>query len=193
MDLGDGHRATGQLVSFDGLSDGREHVAVLFGESVEQIGAGEIPLTRLHSECMTGDVFGSGRCDCGPQLRESLVTLSEVGGVLLYLRQEGRGIGLYNKLDAYRLQDSGLDTFAANRALSFADDLRDYSCAAEMLRALGISAIRLLTNNPDKRRQLVEHGIRVTQVVPTGVFATDSNRRYLHSKVEYHGHQIQLS
>jgi GTP cyclohydrolase II len=188
IDLGGGYRPTGKIISFNGLSDGREHVAVVFGDIT-----GEAPVTRLHSECLTGDVFGSIRCDCGAQLSESMRSISETGGIVLYLRQEGRGIGLYNKLDAYRLQDTGLDTFAANRALSFADDLRDYTSSAEMLRALGVTTIRLLSNSPDKYRQLVEHGIRIAQVIPTGVFATDFNRGYLRSKVEYHGHSIQMS
>lgn len=188
IDLGDGYRPTGKIVSFTGLSDGREHVAVVFGDITA-----EAPVTRLHSECLTGDVFGSIRCDCGAQLHESMRSISRTGGIVLYLRQEGRGIGLYNKLDAYLLQDGGLDTFAANRALSFPDDLRDYTSSAQMLQALGVNTIRLLSNSPDKYRQLVEHGIRIAQVIPTGVFATDFNRRYLHSKVEHHGHCIQMS
>ncbi|MDQ2745303.1 MAG: GTP cyclohydrolase II RibA, partial [Chloroflexota bacterium] len=124
--LDDGGEAPAHLASFDHLSDSREHVALVFGDATAGC------LVRVHSECLTGDVLGSARCDCGPQLRESIAVLAKNGGVLLYLRQEGRGIGLYNKVDSYALQEGGLDTFAANRQLDFADDERDYSVASEM-------------------------------------------------------------
>lgn len=176
------------MVSFDGLCDGREHLAVLFGDPL----AKPEPLVRLHSECLTGDVFASARCDCGPQLRESFRLMSQEDGIVLYLRQEGRGIGLYNKLDAYRLQDTGYDTFEANRALNFPDDLRDYQAAAEMLIALRIRRIRLLSNNPDKIQQLRAHGVDVRSQQPTGVFLTHANGRYLHAKASRAGHQLQL-
>ncbi|CAL9358192.1 MULTISPECIES: GTP cyclohydrolase II [Streptomyces] len=179
---------TAKIVSFRGLSDGLEHVAIEFGA------VADIPLVRLHSECLTGDVFGSTRCDCGPQLQESLELLSVSGGILLYLRQEGRGIGLYNKLDAYWLQQHrGLDTFAANRKLNFSDDLRDYRPAAQMLQALGVPRVRLLSNNPDKSEQLRRYGIDVVDVVPTGVFPNERNIRYLRAKVEQHGHSIEIT
>ena len=126
-------------------------------------GATSAPLVRLHSECLTGDVFGSQRCDCGPQLREAVERIADAGGFLLYLRQEGRGIGLYAKLDAYALQDAGLDTYEANLALGFAADERDYTVAAQMLRALGVSRVALLSNNPDKAAQLTGLGITVTE------------------------------
>lgn len=182
--LPDGRVATGRLVSFDGLADGREHVAVGLGDRSGPPGTGGpgVPLVRVHSECLTGDVLGSRRCDCGPQLHDSLGLLEDVGGYLLYLRQEGRGIGLYAKVDAYRLQDSGLDTFDANLALGFPEDARDYTVAAQMLRALGVHEVRLLTNNPDKAAQLTRLGIRVVEQVPMTVHVTPANRRYLAAK-----------
>lgn len=173
-----------EVVSFDGLPDGQEHLAVVFP------GWQGAPLVRLHSECLTGDVFASQRCDCGPQLREAVTLIRRDGGILLYLRQEGRGIGLYNKLDAYLLQDGGADTFAANRMLDLAEDARDYTGAAGMLAALGVPAIKLLTNNPDKARQLRAHGVTIRQTVPTGVFVTDANRRYLAAKRDTAGHTL---
>ncbi|GAA4590953.1 GTP cyclohydrolase II [Planotetraspora phitsanulokensis] len=185
--FGDGFSATAEAVTFRGLTDAGEHVALVFGE------LGEIPLVRLHSECLTGDVFGSARCDCGPQLREAVERVSAAGGVLLYLRQEGRGIGLYNKLDAYALQDEGLDTYAANAALGLPEDGRDYTVAAQMLGVLGIGAIDLLSNNPDKARQLSGLGVAVRRRVPTGVFATESNMRYLRAKIDRTGHTIALT
>jgi GTP cyclohydrolase II len=176
------------VVTFHGLVDGAEHLALIFGDPE----AWDVPLVRMHSECLTGDVFGSVRCDCGPQLREAVERIAEVGGVLLYLRQEGRGIGLYNKLDAYALQDRGLDTYQANTALGFAEDARDYTPAAQMLAGLGIDRLDLLSNNPDKERQLADLGVTVRTRTSTGVFASDSNLRYLHAKVEHTQHQIDL-
>jgi GTP cyclohydrolase II len=187
IEIGDGRWAMTTMLTFHGLSDPREHLALMFGD----LSVGVLHV-RLHSECLTGDVFRSVRCDCGAQLRESLELLARVGGVLLYLRQEGRDVGLYNKLDAYRLQDQGLDTYAANRALNLPEDARDYRIAAEMLTALGITRIRLITNNPEKAGQLASLGIEVREVIRTGVFATDRNRRYLRAKVEHAGHRIRL-
>ncbi|MEU7825035.1 GTP cyclohydrolase II [Catellatospora sp. NPDC049133] len=184
----DGYATTAEVFTFTGLSDGLEHLALGLGDFAQ---AGT-PLVRAHSECMTGDVFGSARCDCGPQLREAVQRISERGGYLLYLRQEGRGIGLYAKLDAYALQDAGLDTYAANRALGFGDDERDYTAAAQMLAALGVPAIDLLTNNPDKPSQLRDHGVEVAHVVPTAVHAKPDNLRYLRAKVTHTGHTIAL-
>jgi GTP cyclohydrolase II len=138
-------------------------------------------------------VFGSARCDCGPQLREAVERVSVTGGVLLYLRQEGRGIGLYNKLDAYALQDEGLDTYAANTALGLPEDGRDYTVAAQMLGVLGVGTIDLLSNNPDKARQLSRLGVAVRRRVPTGVFANESNMRYLRAKIDRTGHTIALT
>ncbi|MEV4349092.1 GTP cyclohydrolase II [Actinoplanes sp. NPDC049596] len=182
----DGFTATADVITFTGLVDGKEHLALHFP------GPAEVPLVRLHSECLTGDVFGSERCDCGPQLREAVGRIAEVGGYLLYLRQEGRGIGLYAKLDAYALQDQGLDTYAANRALGRGDDERDYAAAAQMLADLDVSDVDLLTNNPDKARQLRLHEIAVRRVLPTRVHATPANRRYLTAKIEHTGHTIRL-
>ena len=186
--FGDGYRVTAEAVTFHGLADGMEHVALVLGDPA----AAPVPLVRLHSECLTGDVFGSARCDCGPQLREAVERIDGVGGVLLYLRQEGRGIGLYNKLDAYALQDDGLDTYQANSALGLPEDARDYTAAAQMLATLRIDALDLLTNNPDKARQLGDLGITVRRTVPTGVFANHSNLRYLRAKAEHTGHTIEL-
>jgi GTP cyclohydrolase II len=184
--FGDGYRVDAELVTFHGLTDGQEHLAVVLGDP------GPTPLVRLHSECLTGDVFGSARCDCGPQLREAVERIAERGGVLLYLRQEGRGIGLYNKLDAYALQDQGLDTYAANTALGLPEDARDYTAAAQMLRSLGIGELDLLSNNPDKAGQLRDLGIDVHDRVPTGVFTTAHNVRYLRAKVLQTQHTLPL-
>ena len=183
----DGYSTTAEAVTFTGLADGAEHLALVLGEP------SAAPLVRLHSECLTGDVFGSARCDCGPQLREAVERIAERGGVLLYMRQEGRGIGLYNKLDAYALQDGGLDTYEANAALGLPEDARDYTAAAQMLNALGVDSFELLTNNPDKVRQLRDLGLTVANNVPTGVFATDSNVRYLEAKAVHTGHTIALA
>ncbi|WP_040813411.1 GTP cyclohydrolase II [Nocardia concava] len=188
LSFADGYSTTAEAVTFDGLSDGREHLALVLGEP----DLGATPLVRLHSECLTGDVFGSARCDCGPQLREAVERIADAGGVLLYLRQEGRDIGLYNKLDAYALQDSGLDTYQANTELGFDEDARDYTAAAQMLAALGITELDLLTNNPDKVRQLTALGVSVRDTLPTGVHANPDNLRYLRAKADHTGHTIRL-
>ncbi|MFD8134754.1 GTP cyclohydrolase II [Streptomyces mirabilis] len=184
--FGDGYSVDAELVTFHGLADDKEHLAVVLGKP------GATPLVRLHSECLTGDVFGSARCDCGPQLREAVERIAERGGVLLYLRQEGRGIGLYNKLDAYALQDQGLDTYAANAALGLPEDGRDYTAAAQMLQALDIDDLDLLSNNPDKAEQLRDLGVTVSHRVPTGVFTTAHNVRYLRAKVLQTQHTLPL-
>jgi GTP cyclohydrolase II len=173
-----------QIVAFRASDDGQEHVALLIGAP-----GGKPPLVRLHSECLTGDVFGSLKCDCGPQLKEALRIIGKSGGgVLLYLRQEGRGIGLANKLRAYALQDRGLDTVDANRRLGFADDERDYAHAAAMLRALGIDRVRLLTNNPAKVAGLEGAGIAVVERVPHHMPANPHNADYLATKRKKSGH-----
>nr|BFE75509.1 GTP cyclohydrolase II [Actinoplanes digitatis] len=188
LKFADGYRTTAEVITFDGLTDGKEHLALALGDA---FGA-EVPLVRPHSECLTGDVLGSERCDCGPQLREAVERIAATGGFLLYLRQEGRGIGLYAKLDAYALQDLGMDTYEANRALGHADDERDYTAAAQMLAALGVGTVDLLTNNPDKLAQLRDSGVDVRTVVPTKVHASDANVRYLQAKVSHTAHTIDL-
>ncbi|MGW7006444.1 GTP cyclohydrolase II RibA [Streptomyces sp. NPDC054933] len=177
-----------ELVTFHGLPDGAEHIACVL--PAPAAAACPAPLVRLHSECLTGDVFGSARCDCGPQLDEALRRIASEGGAVLYLRQEGRGIGLYNKLDTYLLQDREIDTFEANRRIGRGADERDYSAAAAMLRALDLDRIRLLTNNPDKVAQLRAHGIEVEAVVPTRVHLTTENARYLEAKARLGGHTL---
>lgn len=173
-----------QIVAFRASDDGQEHVALLIGAP-----GGKPPLVRLHSECLTGDVFGSLKCDCGPQLKEALRIIGDSGGgVLLYLRQEGRGIGLANKLRAYALQDRGLDTVDANRRLGFADDERDYAHAAAILRALGIDQVRLLTNNPNKLTGLEAAGIKVVERVAHHMSANPHNADYLATKRKKSGH-----
>ena len=181
-----GVETVADVVTFDGLVDGLEHLAVVLGEP------GDVPLVRLHSECLTGDVLGSRRCDCGPQLHEAVDRIETAGGYLLYLRQEGRGIGLYAKLEAYLLQDRGLDTYDANLALGYAADARDYTAAAQMLAALGVDRLALLTNNPDKAAQLTAHGLDVVSRVPTAVHLTASNRRYLRAKAGRGSHAMEL-
>ncbi|MGY1985209.1 GTP cyclohydrolase II RibA [Blastococcus sp. SYSU DS0669] len=192
----DGDATTADVSTFDGLADGGEHLLLGLGDwrrALEDAAAGRpAPLVRPHSECLTGEVFGSERCDCGPQLREAIERITDAGGFLLYLRQEGRGIGLYAKLDAYALQDAGLDTYAANVALGRGEDERDYAVAAQMLRPLGAERIRLLSNNPDKADQLRLHGIAVTEQVRTGLHLTESNTRYLTAKRDRTAHTLDL-
>jgi GTP cyclohydrolase II len=192
----DGFETTARVFTFDGLVDGLEHLALGLGDRAgpfDPAAGGAVPtLTRLHSECLTGDVFGSQRCDCGAQLRESVGLLDESGGFLLYLRQEGRGIGLYAKLDAYVLQDTGLDTYEANVALGYGADERDYTVAAQMLGALGVSRVALLSNNPDKAHQLRRLGVTVVHRVPTGVHLSDANAHYLATKAVRGAHTLDL-
>src|SRR3954447_8536806 len=192
----EGYRTTARVFTFEGLADGREHLAIGLGDwegaLARSAAGGPAPLVRPHSECLTGDVLGSERCDCGPQLREAVERISEVGGFLLYLRQEGRGIGLYAKLDAYALQDAGLDTYAANVALGRDEDEREYTAAAQMLRVLGAERIALLSNNPDKAAQLAGRGVDVSERVATGVHLSTANARYLATKVSHTSHTLDL-
>ena len=172
---------------FHEAETGYDHVALTLGD----MGGPDPVLVRLHSECLTGDAFGSTRCDCGPQLKTAMDAVVERGyGCILYLRQEGRGIGLHAKIQAYHLQDRGADTLDANLMLGLPGDGRDYKIAASMLEALDISSIELLSNNPDKAAQLVSYGIEANSRTPLVVGVSDSNRFYLETKVERMGHTI---
>lgn len=194
LSFGDGSTVTARVVTFDGLVDDREHLALGLGDhtGAARDVAEAPPLVRVHSECLTGDVLGSRRCDCGPQLREAICRISATGGYLLYLRQEGRGIGLYNKLDAYALQDAGLDTYEANVCLGYGHDERDYTVAAQMLHALGVHRIALLSNNPDKASQLARDGVTVAEQRQTGVYLSTANARYLGAKAVRGGHALDV-
>jgi GTP cyclohydrolase II len=168
-------------------STGFDHVAMILGD----MGGPDPVLVRVHSECLTGDVFGSTRCDCGPQLQAALDAIVAKGwGTLLYLRQEGRGIGLHAKIQAYHLQDEGADTLDANLMLGLPADGRDYAIGAEMLQSLKVNDVELLTNNPLKVEQLENHGINVVARTPLIVGVTDNNRAYLSTKGERMGHHI---
>jgi len=178
-----------RIVAFWNNRDGKEHIALVHGDV---LGARDV-VTRLHSECLTGDALGSLRCDCRDQLGVALERLtSEPSGILLYLRQEGRGIGLLNKIRAYSLQDAGLDTVDANLALGFLDDERDYAIAAHMLASLTVRSVRLLTNNPKKVEALEQYGIEVSGRIPHVIPANEHNRFYLETKANRSGHFIDL-
>ena len=180
-----------EIVAFRSVDDMREHVALIIGAP----DLGKPPLVRLHSECLTGDIFGSLKCDCGPQLDAALAAMSEAAlasgwGVLLYLRQEGRGIGLVNKLRAYRLQDEGHDTLEANRRLGLPEEARDFPLAARMLDLLGVRQLRLMTNNLEKVVALENAGVRVIERVPHELPANPHNVRYLATKRDLAGHLL---
>ncbi len=176
-----------QVVAFYNNRDGKEHAAFVHGDIT---GLENVPV-RLHSECLTGDVAGSLRCDCRDQLEAAMRMISQMeNGVLLYLRQEGRGIGFINKIRAYSLQDSGYDTVQANLALGFRDDEREYSVAAHMLESLKIKSIRLMTNNPKKLNDLTKFGVKITERIPLVIPPNPYNEFYLRTKVEKSGHMI---
>jgi GTP cyclohydrolase II len=175
------------IIAFENNRDGKDHVAIVKGDV---IGAQAVPV-RLHSECLTGDAIGSLRCDCRDQLEAALVAIGRMErGMVLYLRQEGRGIGLTNKIRAYSLQDEGLDTVEANHALGFRDDERDYAVAAHMLMSLKIESVQLITNNPKKIQQLIDYGIKVSDRIPHIMEPNDYNRFYLETKAAKSGHMI---
>lgn len=178
------------IVAFWNNRDAKEHVAIIKGEILE---AEDVPV-RLHSECLTGDVIGSLRCDCRDQLEAALKMIGGMDqGMVLYLRQEGRGIGLINKIRAYSLQDQGMDTVEANLALGFRDDERDYAVAAHMLHSLKVKSIRLITNNPSKIEQLTQYGVKVNGRIPHLMEPNEHNRFYLETKAAKSGHFIDFT
>lgn len=176
-----------QIHVYEHLTDRQTHVALVLG----QIGDGEEVLARLHSSCLTGDVFHSARCDCGQQLQAAMQRIAAEGrGIIVYLNQEGRGIGLANKIRAYALQDQGYDTVEANERLGFGADLREYGPGVQILSHLGVRSMRLLTNNPLKRVGVESHGMSVSELLPIEIPASDSTRRYLATKKEKLGHLL---
>lgn len=176
------------IQTFYSEQDGQDHVALIS----DRLDKTKPVLVRVHSECLTGDVLGSARCDCGEQLKKSQAKIAEEGGVLIYLRQEGRGIGLAEKIKAYALQDTGMDTLQANEHLGHKVDLRDYGTAAQMLKLLGVTEVRLMTNNPHKIQRMQDLGITVTERVPLEIEASVNNVAYLRAKAQKLGHMIKL-
>jgi 3,4-dihydroxy 2-butanone 4-phosphate synthase / GTP cyclohydrolase II len=181
------HGGIYQAIVYRNEVDASEHMALVKGD----VSGAENVLVRMHSECLTGDVFGSERCDCGDQIRRSLKLIDEQGkGILIYMHQEGRGIGLTNKIRAYALQDQGRDTVEANLELGFKEDLRDYGIGAQMLRDLGVEKVRLLTNNPRKIAGLENYGLKVAERVPLEVLPRETNIHYLRTKQSKLGHLL---
>ncbi len=178
-----------RVVAFENNKDGKDHIMVVKGDIV----GGENVLARVHSSCVTGDVLGSLRCDCGDQLKKGLEMIEKEGrGVLVYMQQEGRGIGLTNKIKAYMYQDRGVDTYDANLLLGFPPDLRQYELAAAMLKKFGISSIRLLTNNPQKIHDLEQLGVKITERIPIEIPPNSFNRYYLETKKDKFEHLLSL-
>jgi GTP cyclohydrolase II len=177
-----------QIIGFTNNKDKEEHIAIAKGDIIDKTDV----LTRVHSSCLTGDAFGSLRCDCGPQLITTLSMIEKEGlGLVIYMQQEGRGIGLLNKLRAYALQDNGYDTYDANVVLGFGPDQRDYEVAGEMIKALRVRSIRLITNNPEKVKQ-INHSILVTKRVPLELPSSEFNLRYMETKKERFGHHLTI-
>ena len=189
-------RSAPLFVTFNNLADKGEHIALIYSGDKwahDNDVNPHSPLVRIHSKCLTGDTLGSLLCDCGPQLHHAQETISKHGGVLLYMDQEGRGIGLYNKLKCYFLKATqGMDTYEAIRHLNFPDDMRDYTPAAQMLAALNIERINLLTNNPDKVSQIESHGISIAEMISTPTFETAENHDYLACKKHQTQHKLNI-
>jgi GTP cyclohydrolase II len=187
LKVGSSSHIPAEMISFNDLVSDKEHIALIMGQADK---TQKTPLVRIHSECLTGDVFHSSRCDCGEQLDEAINLMAADGGIIIYLRQEGRGIGLYNKIDAYKLQSEGMNTYQANNHLGFEDDLRDFTEAGQMLEALDVVQLKLLSNNPKKAKALTDYGIKVIEEVSTSTHLKDGNEDYLKAKVTNAGHKL---
>ena len=177
-----------EIATFTMFDENNEHIALIFKQADKNQQA---PLVRMHSECLTGDVFHSSRCDCGEQLDETINLMKDQGGIILYLRQEGRGIGLYNKMDAYVLQSQGMDTYQANKHLGFEEDARSFEDAVTMLKALAIKDLRLITNNPKKINAL-KGDFNIVEQVNTSLHLKDDNNNYLRTKKNYGKHDLKI-
>ena len=177
-----------EIATFTMFDENNEHIALIFKQADKNQ---QEPLVRMHSECLTGDVFHSSRCDCGEQLDETINLMKDQGGIILYLRQEGRGIGLYNKMDAYVLQSQGMDTYQANKHLGFEEDARSFEDAVTMLKALAIKDLRLITNNPKKINAL-KGDFNIVEQVNTSLHLKDDNNNYLRTKKNYGKHDLKI-